>query len=296
MQELEWKVRLITFFLSSNRYGLCLIYFFLTTGICRILGIPKPLGLLLAAIVGSFVSTTVKAEGRMADKSSTYTFNPKVIHEAIAREVRFSDKSSAELITAREGRFFHSTNGESITNMDASVASSEPLRSWSPYFYGDGEFIVNMDPPRTAKVLMPRIKAGKSSISSDSMTFSEVAGDITKWMIFDSLSTNSEWTSRIIALTLNDGSYMHVLSGSVAAVAGKYVQDLSTSRKCGLNSRRVPTPTSVRYAKTAFEGGVLFGTYKATLAFLNSVVPDDWNKEFLFQVVLENVEKTLPGL
>ena len=236
-------------------------------------------------------------EGRLADKTSTYTFNPKVINGAIAKKLHFLDNIPAELITVREGRSYHSTNGESITTMDASFASPEPLRSWSPYFYGDGEFIINMDPPtRISRVLMPRIKAVKSSTPSDTMTFAEVAGDITKWMVFDNLATNSEWTSRIIAMTVNDGSYIHVLSGSVAAVAGKYVQDLSTARKGGITSQRTPTPTSVRYAKTAFEGGVLFGTYKATLAFLNSVVPDDWNKEFLFQVVLENVEKTLPGL
>jgi hypothetical protein len=41
------------------------------------------------------------------------------------------------------------------------------------------------------------------------------------------------------------------------------------------------------------EGGVLFGTYKGTLTFLNAVIPDEWNKHFLFESILSKMEETI---
>lgn len=240
---------------------------------------------MLAAIVGSFVSTTVKVEGRIADKTST------------------------DALHLKERRLYYCINGECGANTDAPIAVEKMSYSWSPYFHADSTFVVDMDSPspktfhqieksrctQVSHVLVPRIKGVQSLTSPETMTFSEVAGDICKWMMFDNLEMNNEWASRITSWTLDDKSSPHVLFGSIAAVAGKYVQDLTASKNNVIKTNRVPV-ISVRFAKTAFEGGVLFGTYKATLAFLNSVVPDDWNKEFLFEVALENVEKILPGL
>ena len=130
---------------------------------------------------------------------------------------------------------------------------------------------------------------------TETMSLREFTGDICKWMTYDNLVVNSAWTSHIAGWTSNDMSSLHVLFGALAAVAGRYVQDRTPSQNAGIKMDQ-SSEKYVRYSQTALEGGILFGTYKATLSFLNSVVPDDWNKKFLFHCALENIEKMLPGL
>ena len=127
----------------------------------------------------------------------------------------------------------------------------------------------------------------------ETMSLPELAGDICKWMTYDNLVVN--WTSDIACWTNNDMTSLHVLFGSLAAIAGRYVQDITPSNKDGMETDRADK-SYVSYSQTALEGGVLFGTYRSTLSFLNSVVPDDWNKKFLFHSCLENIEKMLPEL
>ena len=219
---------------------------------------------------------------------------------------------SVEMLKERKP-FYYFIDGEFIVNMDAPaydpVQKSPPVPSWSAYYCGDGEFIVNLDPPPSALAkavqnemqnpIDPRLvlecQVHKEVPSTETMTFSEIAGDICKWMMYDNLVVNSGWSSGIINWTDDDKNSLHVLFGSIAAVAGKYVQDLTPTKDSRQKQNRV-SDSPIRYGRTALEGGVLFGTYKSTLSFLNSVVPDDWNKQFLFQSVLESVEKTLPGL
>lgn len=191
--------------------------------------------------------------------------------------------------------------------MDAPEQATKPLRpTWSAYYCGDGEFVVNMDPPPSTitQAIMDDVQHPISHVleshpqrdvpPKETMTVAEIAGDICKWMTFDNLVVNSQWNSNILSWTDNDRTLLTVLFGSIAAVAGKHVQDLASKDAVKKTPRIRGGP--IQYAQTAFEGGVLFGTYKSTLSFLNSVVPDDWNKEFLFQFVLENVEKALPTL
>jgi hypothetical protein len=49
----------------------------------------------------------------------------------------------------------------------------------------------------------------------------------------------------------------------------------------------------INIGQIAMEGGVLFGTYKGTLTFLNAVIPDEWNKHFLFESILSKMEETI---
>jgi hypothetical protein len=212
---------------------------------------------------------SVKAEGRFAD-----------------------DKISAEKRSANFKGKFMSANSDNVSSLDESTAS----RLWSGYYCGDGEFIVNMDPPpeKNSRRVHSRKLIARSSIShqSESVSLPEVTGDIGKWMIFDYLLANSG-ISRRNGWTERDTVALNVVFGTVAAVAGKHLQNLTPSK----GSKRIPTKpegNDSNLLQTAMEGGVLFGTYRSTLAFLNSVVPDDWNIVFPFETALETVEKLLP--
>ena len=203
------------------------------------------------------------------------------------------DKISAEKKSADfTGRFMGA-------NTDDATSLTEPTapRLWTGYYCGDGEFIINMDPPplETSRGEHSGDLIARSSIlnPSESVPLSEVTGDIGKWMIFDYLLANSGISSRRKGWTERDSVALNVLFGAVAAVAGKHIQNLTPSK----GSQRIPTKTEgndSNLIQTAMEGGALFGTYRSTLSFLNSVVPDDWNIVFPFEFALESVEKMLP--
>lgn len=171
---------------------------------------------------------------------------------------------------------------------------------WSEENFYNEEFETNMKQTScnsanffSNESYFPAEKTSKpDSVSKSSMTFSEVAGDIGKWMIYDNLVTSCGLSSGHIGLTDYDRSALHVLFGTVAAVAGKCIQDLTPSKNKALDAE-VAQPLKTNYSQAAVEGGVLFGTYRSTLSFLNSVVPDDWNKVFPFESALENVEQMI---
>lgn len=249
------------------------------SGVTRVLGIPKPLSLLLAAIVGSLVSTNVKAEGRLSDQTTESLFTPP-----------------------KERKAYYFVDGEFIMNMDI-IPNPNKVTSYFPWsgenFYNE-EFETNMKPTSynsanffSNESYLPNDKSSRpDAASKSSMTFPEVAGDIGKWMIYDNLITNCGLTSGHIGWTDYDRSALHVLFGTVAAVAGKCIQDL-TPLKDRTQSSGEPQLQKTNYSQAALEGGVLFGTYRTTLSFLNSVVPDDWNKVFPFESALENVEQMI---
>jgi hypothetical protein len=249
------------------------------SGVTRVLGVPKPLSLLLAAIVGSIISTNVKAEGRLSDQTAESLFAPP-----------------------KERKSYYFVDGEFIMNMDM-IPNPNKVTSYFPWseenFYNE-EFETNMKPTSynsanffSNESYLPNDKTSKpDSESKSSMTFSEVAGDIGKWMIYDNLITSCGLSSGHLGWTDFDRSALHVLFGTVAAVAGKYIQDLTPSKDRTLNPGE-PQLLKTNYSQAALEGGVLFGTYRTTLSFLNSVVPDDWNKVFPFESALENVEQMI---
>ena len=232
-------------------------------GVTRVLGIPKPLSLLLAAIIGSFFSTSVKVEGRIADQDA-------------AKAHLFASNRSEGILTG--GEF-------AVLTCKPELVSIRKSLPWSGYYLGDGEFLVNMDPPPKS-VQSASFAAGPTK---DQITFSEVAGDIGKWMVYDNLVVNSGLSTGLLGWSDYDKTALHVLFGAVAAVSGKYIQDLTPSK-----DQVEQSGSKTQYGQRALEGGVLFGTYKSTLTFLNSVVPEEWNKVFPFETALENVESMIP--
>ena len=170
-------------------------------------------------------------------------------------------------------------------NNTPELVSTGKSLPWSGYYLGDGEFLVNMDPPPK------RIEHASfaAAPTKDQMSFAEVAGDIGKWMVYDNLVVNSGLSTGLVDWSDCDKTALHFLFGAIAAVSGKYIQDLTPSKD------KVDGPGSkAQYGQRALEGGVLFGTYKSTLTLLNSVVPEEWNKVFPFETALENVESMIP--
>lgn len=285
MRHYSISIFIYQYIMRDHISELCYTVLVSLLGLSRVLGIPRPIGLLLAAVVGSLVSTTVKAEGRIADQS--------------AADSRIAEQLAADLYQKEYTKraTYYYIDGECIVNLDAPTPPPKPSRPWSAYYCYDGEFIINMDPPpyRRVSAQENEVLCADTHLAHkpETMSLPELAGDICKWMTYDNLVVN--WTSDIACWTNNDMTSLHVLFGSLAAIAGRYVQDITPSNKDGMETDRADK-SYVSYSQTALEGGVLFGTYRSTLSFLNSVVPDDWNKKFLFHSCLENIEKMLPEL
>lgn len=213
---------------------------------------------------------------------------------SVKAEGRYSEeKLSAEKKSSDYKGNLVGANDDDASSMIEPTAS----RPWSGYYCGDGEFIVNMDAPpsRNSHGIYPGKSIASSAMphQSESVSIPEVVGDIGKWMIFDYLLVNSGFSSRHNGWTEQNTVALHVLFGAIAAVAGKHMQNLTPSK--GPQGTTIATESSdFNYIQTALEGGVLFGTYRATLSYLNSVVPDTWNIVFPFETALESVEKMLP--
>lgn len=292
----------------------------------RLLGVPRPLALLLAALA----STLIKIEGRAQV-------------ETAAQQHRDDHSSCVR-------RSYYCVEGDIIINMDSprsEVAASRPLqpasmfrgRQWTSHYHGDGEFIVNLDQPPAAvdaanskfrradfafkplPVVSDSSRAEVISSTGDQagdmanrrfiISLPEIYGDVGKWMVFDSLAIHADWISR--AMDGTEHSVLYFLFGTTAAVAGKLVQDFTESWVRENDSfknasdvttplasgpqarsiREVRTRETIRYGKAAVEGGVLFGTYEAALGLIATALPADWNKEFLFEEGLELLEEAV---
>jgi hypothetical protein len=125
------------------------------------------------------------------------------------------------------------------------------------------------------------------------MLFPEIAGDICKWMVYDCLVVNSGYFTQSTSWSPHYTLVLHIIFGGIASVSGKYLRDLTPSKDNFITTRDTKFRPS-HYSKAAIEGGVLFGTYKATLSLLHSIVPENWNREFLFNSALETLEDLIP--
>eukprot|EP00596_Hydrurales_sp_CCMP1899_P006870 CAMPEP_0119040522 /NCGR_PEP_ID=MMETSP1177-20130426/10473_1 /TAXON_ID=2985 /ORGANISM="Ochromonas sp, Strain CCMP1899" /LENGTH=399 /DNA_ID=CAMNT_0007005651 /DNA_START=75 /DNA_END=1274 /DNA_ORIENTATION=+ len=263
---------------------------FLTEDISRVcLGIPRPFALLLATIVGAVVSTSVKAEGRLADEAVVSACKEAAVRRGyycIGGEfiMNLDVPIRHELRSEIQGRRIHDVDLKSDLNTgnndrsnlpsrsvstksffeNASATKSGTIQDFCPVFYTTDDHVLRVE---------ENIR--------DRISFPEVAGDICKWMVFDTLISNTPWTTHGVSFNPAEITFLHVIYGAIAAVAGKYLQDLTPPKD----------NKPINYGQIAMEGGVLFGTYKGTLTFLNAVIPDDWNKRFLFESILSKMEE-----
>lgn len=61
----------------------------------------------------------------------------------------------------------------------------------------------------------------------------------------------------------------------------------------GTEKFAVLKPVFPKYTTSAIEGGVLFGSYQIMTKIVAMVVPEDFNMKFVFNQVIENIEREI---
>ena len=118
---------------------------------------------------------------------------------------------------------------------------------------------------------------------SDILSPEEVAADITKWLIYDALVELTPQKSLPILSALQFFAF-----GSLAGTMGFFVKEPPKERNKAIEGN---SGYSYRLLKSSLEGGILFLCFEGTLAGLNMVVPDRFNKEFLLMQLIDSLEK-----
>jgi hypothetical protein len=127
------------------------------------------------------------------------------------------------------------------------VATSPPLQSSKTQSIFEEEFYVSPIKTGTIQDFCPAFYTTDNHILElEKNSFPEVAGDISKWIMFDSLVSNSLTTGS----TGMEITFLHMLYDAIAAVAGKHLEDLTSPKDY------IP----IHYNQIAVEGAVLFGT------------------------------------
>eukprot|EP01041_Mallomonas_annulata_P012616 gene12616-26565_t len=153
----------------------------------------------------------------------------------------------------------------------------------------------------------------------ETITFSEISGDVTKWIVFDSLLSGSY----VIAPGKDDfigQIFWHFAIGAMASVVGTVIQELSDSRSeirnrlpstrvvskskskstATIDGTHIDTDTDIdgseapvgiwieKLRRSSIEGGVLFS---GSLEALKMIIPDTvGDQKFLFGKFLEEIE------
>jgi hypothetical protein len=116
---------------------------------------------------------------------------------------------------------------------------------------------------------------------SETLSFREISSDISKWLIYDGLIESS-----IISET---GDFRYFAFGSISAIFAFFVKESPFQ----LTKVKGDKDYGSKIAKSALEGGVLFLFYAEFLEVLEKVVPDELNRRFLFNSVIEDLEADL---
>lgn len=134
-----------------------------------------------------------------------------------------------------------------------------------------------------------------SSLENDNVTWPEVAGGLSKWVVYDLFSS-------YLSLGKDDSNFIildteYFLLGVLAAWCGDLVKEnLFRSNKASNKSKNVTDQVPAidigqRYSRVGLEGGVLFLSYETILKLVKSIVPDQFNEKLMFSKAFELVEE-----
>jgi hypothetical protein len=312
----------------------------------RFVGVPRPLALLLAALLSSVIkierrateAAAIEQEREDAARRGYYCLDGDVIINmsppaapsstplpsslssattaavsdsatvaAPSRPHRFQMPGRPRLPTHLRPRSSLSTNSPPAAATSAAAAAAvKPPSDTAPRPRAAAAVAPSVPSPPPAPPMPVPLPPTRRRIVS----LPEVLGDVSKWMVFDALAVNQDLAARTVALTGVELNVLYFLFGTTAAVTGKLVYDLAEAaarrnatdtsaaevgaevapRRSTTSAREVRTRETVRYGSAAVEGGVLFGTYEAALSAIQQDLPADWNKEFLFEELLEQLE------
>lgn len=173
----------------------------------------------------------------------------------------------------------------------------------------------------------------KTTIFEDSgLKASEITGDIVKWLVYDGLEdkvviSHADDFVQLVLTTFVVGS-IAAISGTMIKDFGRGVEKeieksknkkiRESNQKKKLEKKKISiTPKKVgskvstnfipkeidnnpfirsvltRYATAAIEGGVLFASYQITTKMVKSVVPENYNVKFVFNQVLQEIEREI---
>ena len=140
-------------------------------------------------------------------------------------------------------------------------------------------------------------KVKAALLSEEIISWSEIAGDVSKWVAYDECKEFID--TDFDALASNDAVFRNFRLngdgleaavdlgiGALAAIVGSAVKDLSSKVKDGTSS------LPLRYSQAALEGGILFSAYGIILKIVKATVPEKFNEELIFERVLESVIPT----
>lgn len=122
----------------------------------------------------------------------------------------------------------------------------------------------------------------------------EIAGDVTKWIVFDLFVQ-----AMPIAAVGVEKNLLYFALGSVAALTGNFVKLVLPSNRVSVWDQAVggllkpDKSVFVSYSQAALEGGVLFMTYSFALYEAQELIPNQFNMDFFFNSLLTGAEKSI---
>ena len=150
----------------------------------------------------------------------------------------------------------------------------------------------------------------------DELKGSEIAGDITKWIVYDGLEDlihdkSDDHFATVVLATFFIGCFSALVSTAVKDFGisledSKRKVNVGSAAVVDFSSSIVPTiksndsevlgnrkATALRYGVSALEGGVLFASYQVVIKIIKQIVPANLNQPFIFNTFIQNVEQIL---
>jgi hypothetical protein len=134
-----------------------------------------------------------------------------------------------------------------------------------------------------------------NAIGEDSIDAAEISGDVSKWVIYDSLSELSSDSDLFREDAVGEQLSCSVY-GAASSLAGLFVTKVLNDKFASASSARTRvskpvTPSLFKFA--AAEGAVLFGSYHLVSEILKEIFPKELNFQFQFNQIIERVEEKL---
>jgi hypothetical protein len=128
----------------------------------------------------------------------------------------------------------------------------------------------------------------------EKLDVSEISGDITKWIAYDFLTDQNT----IVVTQFLNPQISSIVFGSMAACIGLSVKEIYLIKKNKLNFSLLKNDNKedswrLKYTQASLEGGTLFGSYSMINNLLRNIVPEDLNEKFVFNQIVETIEKTI---
>lgn len=257
----------------------------------RLLGIPYPIGLVLATLIGSTISQTVKI---LADQERQKLLRQQMQSQLQSNsQILLKNTLQEQKILENQDTIPKKTSGEGIEN-----SSNRILDTLILFEKMDQNVASNPTSSKSSIATIPGRLSG-----------AEITGDILKWILFDYLTNQFQ---EYLFVPPKTEFLFYFFIGAVAGGLGKGVEEIISSTAYllipqGKENDRKSTiqlhegketvdnrrEDSFANEKSVFqnilvsimESGVLFSSYRLSVYLFNSVIPEDLNKQLYFELL-----------